>query len=155
MTEVLGSFDRTYQQPMLRPRNKNLNLIVAPSKVMNHYYYQDKLGGRRSHNKEIGEIGYRYTEYQRSPNDQVVKMENQIEAGNPLQGGALLSGATLGMGQTGDNLTGGAVKNAGWDPKHPRLSRDPTWYPGRGKEKAVAIMKTIGNVALEALPELL
>tara|TARA_R110001592_G_scaffold91537_3_gene267830 strand:+ start:5101 stop:5772 length:672 start_codon:yes stop_codon:yes gene_type:complete len=41
---------------------------------------------------------------------------------------------------------GGAIANAGWDAKHPRLSRDPTWYAGRGKERFVNTIKTIGKV---------
>jgi len=49
--------------------------------------------------------------------------------------------------------TGGAIANAGWDPKHPRLSRDPTWYPGRGKERFVNTIKTIGK-AVEGISEL-
>ena len=47
------------------------------------------------------------------------------------------------------NIEGGGlfhVKNPGWDPKHPRLSRDPNWYPGRGKDKFKKAMKSIGNV---------
>ena len=55
-------------------------------------------------------------------------------------------------------VKGGAIKNAGWDPKHPRLSRDPNWYQGRGKDNA----KQFGNsvlkglkIAAEVVPELL
>lgn len=155
MTEVVGSFDRTYTQPMLRPRNKNLNLIVAPSRVMNHYYQQDKSDGRREENKNLDKaIGYKYTEYQRLPNDQVVKMENEIETGQPfrgISGGSILSGATMGMSGLGDNITGGSflTKN------HPRLARDPNWYPGRGQDRAIKTLKKVGTVAASVLPELL
>ena len=55
-------------------------------------------------------------------------------------------------------IMGGSVKNAGWDPKHPRLSRDPSWYEGRGKDRA----KEFGNsvlkgveMAAEIVPEIL
>jgi len=38
---------------------------------------------------------------------------------------------------------------------HPRLARDPTWYPGRGREKAKGILKQVGNVAMAVAPALL
>tara|TARA_B110000046_G_C13021069_1_gene411222 strand:- start:422 stop:982 length:561 start_codon:yes stop_codon:yes gene_type:complete len=41
------------------------------------------------------------------------------------------------------DVMGGSVKNAGWDPNHPRLSRDPNWYQGRGKDNA---KEFFGNV---------
>lgn len=41
-----------------------------------------------------------------------------------------------------ENLEGGSflTKN------HPRLARDPTWYPGRGRDKFHKALKSIGNV---------
>ena len=53
-------------------------------------------------------------------------------------------------------LEGGGIKNPGWDPLHPRLSRDPNWYPGRGKAKAMNILGKVGDVAQtigDMLPE--
>ena len=42
-------------------------------------------------------------------------------------------------------MTGGRVKNPGGDSKHPRLSRDPTWYEGRGRDKATKILSSVGD----------
>lgn len=50
-----------------------------------------------------------------------------------------------------NNAVGGSFLNK----KHPRLARDPTWYPGRGQDKAVKTLKKIGMTALEIAPELL
>ena len=46
-----------------------------------------------------------------------------------------------------DSLSGGAIIMPGWDPKHPRLSRDPTWYPGRGMDRAKQVFSDLGSVA--------
>tara|TARA_R110000796_G_scaffold19468_6_gene58415 strand:+ start:3556 stop:3861 length:306 start_codon:yes stop_codon:yes gene_type:complete len=43
----------------------------------------------------------------------------------------------------GGSAVGGAIKNPGSDPNHPRLSRDPTWYAGRGRERATNIAKEV------------
>ena len=43
-------------------------------------------------------------------------------------------------------IMGGAVKNAGWDPRHPRLSRNPNWYEGRGEHRAENVGKVIEKV---------
>tara|TARA_R110002073_G_scaffold53343_3_gene137738 strand:+ start:2927 stop:6739 length:3813 start_codon:yes stop_codon:yes gene_type:complete len=43
----------------------------------------------------------------------------------------------------GGDLVGGHIKNAGWDSKHPRLSRNPNWYEGRGKDRAENVLKGI------------
>lgn len=53
--------------------------------------------------------------------------------------------------EANDQVQGGAIKNPGYDPRHPRLSRNPNWYEGRGKERAKTIGSIIGEVALAAL----
>lgn len=54
-----------------------------------------------------------------------------------------MGGSFVGGSAVGGSEVGGAIKNPGWDSKHPRLSRDPNWYPGRGKERAKNIGKEI------------
>jgi hypothetical protein len=50
-----------------------------------------------------------------------------------------------------NNAVGGSFLNK----KHPRLARDPTWYPGRGRDKAMKTLKAVGNVALQVAPEVI
>ena len=38
--------------------------------------------------------------------------------------------------ESNDTVIGGGVKNAGWNAQHPRLSRNPNWYVGRGRDRA-------------------
>tara|TARA_R110002126_G_scaffold13154_4_gene57471 strand:+ start:177 stop:545 length:369 start_codon:yes stop_codon:yes gene_type:complete len=53
--------------------------------------------------------------------------------------------------EANDQVKGGAIKNPGWDPRHPRLSRNPNWYEGRGKERAEKVAGTLGSIALALL----
>jgi len=48
--------------------------------------------------------------------------------------------------QPRDPLSGGSVRMPGWDPKHPRLSRDPTWYPGRGMDRAKQALGSVASI---------
>lgn len=41
-----------------------------------------------------------------------------------------------------ENLEGGSFLTR----NHPRLARDPTWFPGRGQQKFHKALKSIGNV---------
>jgi len=47
--------------------------------------------------------------------------------------------------ESNDTVIGGGVKNAGWDKRHPRLSRDPNWYAGRGRDRANAFLHGLGE----------
>ena len=47
--------------------------------------------------------------------------------------------------ESNDTVIGGGVKNAGYDPRHPRLSRDPNWYSGRGRDKANDFLHGLGE----------
>jgi hypothetical protein len=45
-----------------------------------------------------------------------------------------------------ESLSGGKLKSRGWDPSHPRLSRDPTWYPGRGMDRAKQALGSVASI---------
>ena len=114
--------------PQLRVDNRNLKMALE---------YQSLPS--RPQNKHI--ITERTTEYLTDyPNEApIVREHNNAHMG-------------------GGSFAGGAIKNAGPDPNHPRLSRDPSWYEGRGKDRA----KEFGNsvlkgveMAAEIVPEIL
>tara|TARA_R110002072_G_scaffold222471_5_gene379394 strand:+ start:74 stop:475 length:402 start_codon:yes stop_codon:yes gene_type:complete len=120
-SEWYGSWTRdpeVVNAPMMRPNNNGLNNVMVSESD-----YQINSNARR-----------------RSVNPQIPLVANL---------------KPIGTGELGKNLRepndsvmeGGAIKNPGWDPLHPRLSRDPSWYPGRGKAKAFGIMNKIGSVA--------
>ena len=124
MTDNSGSYMRftsDHHFPSSRAHNKNLAHLVVK---------KDELEGNvaergidlRPPNPNAYEYQYKRTMYDRDPNEAV-----------------------------GGSLSGGAIKNPGWDPRHPRLSRNPNWYEGRGKERAEKIAGTLGTIALGLL----
>lgn len=119
MTDVDGSFTRNPEvvnAPMLRPNNSGLANIMVQMPQINS-------------NAQI-----------RPSSQAVLRLLNPQDVGS--------GGMQNNMREPNDNIpdiSGGKLKYpAGWDPQHPRLSRDPTWYPGRGKARAVQVF---GDVA--------
>tara|TARA_R110002096_G_scaffold17332_7_gene60191 strand:- start:181 stop:582 length:402 start_codon:yes stop_codon:yes gene_type:complete len=133
MSDNSGSYMRftsDHHFPSSRAHNKHLASSVVKQSELEGNVAERGIY-KRAANPNADKYKYTRTLYDREANNQV--------------GGGFLSGVGT------PTLYGGAIKNPGWDPKHPRLSRDPNWYPGRGREKAKKIAETVGGIALALL----
>ena len=120
MTDNSGSYMRftsDHHFPSSRAHNKNLTSLVVKKSELEGSVAERGID-LRPPNPNVYEYQYKRTMYDREPNSEV-----------------------------GGSLSGGAIKNPGWDPAHPRLSRNPKWYQGRGKERATKAGEIIGTIA--------
>ena len=133
MSDNSGSYMRftsDHHFPSSRPHNTQLaNVVVKKSELEGNV--AERGLSMRPPNPNAKMYEYKRTMYDREINNNVV-------------GGSIFLG---GVG----NPMGGAVSNPGWDPRHPRLSRNPNWYEGRGKKRAAAVGSVLGEIALSAL----
>tara|TARA_R110002012_G_scaffold61820_1_gene162214 strand:+ start:10547 stop:10945 length:399 start_codon:yes stop_codon:yes gene_type:complete len=128
MTDNSGSYMRftsDHHFPSSRPHNKNLaSLVVKKSELEGNV--AERGIDLRPPNPNAKGYEYKRTIYDRESNNAV---------------GGFLSGVGT------PTLYGGAIKNPGWDPKHPRLSRNPNWYEGRGKDRAKRAGEVLATIA--------
>ena len=126
MSDDSGSymrFTKDHHFPSSRPHNTLLSKLVVPKQELEGNIAERGLSTRPQNNKLL--ISNQRTMFDREGNNAVA--------------GGYLSGVPT------PTLIGGKLKYAaGWNKQHPRLSRDPTWFPGRGKQRAVDVF---GNVA--------
>tara|TARA_Y100000114_G_C11734838_1_gene315582 strand:- start:787 stop:1215 length:429 start_codon:yes stop_codon:yes gene_type:complete len=125
MSDDTNTFTRNPEvvaAPQLRPNNSGLGNVVVDDSVLN---LPDRGASTRPSNTGLNNVLANSNQPvgsgQAQANDRAPNMN--------IEGGGLFH-----------------VKNPGWDPRHPRLSRDPNWYPGRGKDRFKKAMKSIGNV---------
>ena len=126
MSDDSGSymrFTKDHHFPSSRPHNTLLSKLVVPTSELEGNIAERGLSTRPQNNKLL--ISNQRTMFDR-------------EANNAVAGGFLSGVATPKL--VGGSLTGGSFLTG----NHPRLARDPTWYPGRGKQRAVDVF---GNVA--------
>ena len=125
MSDDSGSYMRftsDHHYPSSRPHNKHLaELVVKKSELEGNV--AERGINQRPPNPNADGYRYKRTLFDREPNDVV----------------------------EGGTLTGGSVKNPGWDPRHPRLSRNPNWYQGRGANRAKEVGSILGTIALAAI----
>ena len=127
MSEVSGSYMRMtsdHSFPSSRPHNKFLSNIVVPTDELEGTVAERGLS-TRPQNENAKYLNVR-TLYDREPNNAVV-------------------GGTMFLTGVGTPSGGKLKYPAGWNPQHPRLSRDPTWYPGRGKARAASIFHDVSG----------
>ena len=128
MSEFSGSYMRMtsdHSFPSSRPHNQNLSKLVVPTDELEGSVAERGLN-IRPQNQNAKYLNVR-TLYDREPNTAVV-------------------GGTMFLTGVGTPSGGKLKYPAGWNAQHPRLSRDPTWYPGRGKQRAQDIFHDVSGL---------
>ena len=127
--EYSGSFTRNPEvgTMLLRPHNGNLNNVLVPSNGYANMAYNNAVV-RPSNPAVAKELEYRNTFYgKREPNEVVVNKDEDKD----MDGGM------------SELMEGGSFLNG----NHWRLARDPTWYRGRGKARALQALGSVADIA--------
>ena len=128
MSDDSGSymrFTKDHHFPSSRPHNTLLSKLVVPTSELEGNIAERGLSTRPQNSKLL--ISNQRTMFDREGNNAVA--------------GGYLSGVPT------PKIIGGKLKYAaGWNKQHPRLSRDPTWYPGRGKASAKDVFKDVSGL---------
>tara|TARA_R110002072_G_scaffold192549_2_gene349582 strand:- start:3206 stop:3607 length:402 start_codon:yes stop_codon:yes gene_type:complete len=126
--EYSGSFTRNPEvgTMLLRPHNSLLNNVVVPSNDYANMAYNN--APIRPSNPAVARaLDYRNTFYGRASNHKVVEKDTD----ETMDGGM------------NEMMEGGSFLNG----NHWRLARDPTWYRGRGKARALQVFGNVADIA--------